>query len=59
MEGIINTMAKRKKPKYPKDSPVILKFIDNWNYNGEEVQVLIQRGAVSIVMPNIQGGGVA
>lgn len=46
-------------PKYPKDSPVILKFIDNWNYNGEEVQVLIQRGAVSIIMPNIQGGGVA
>jgi hypothetical protein len=46
-------------PKYPKDSPVILKFIDNWNYNGEEVQVLIQRGAVSIVIPNIQGGGVA
>ena len=40
-------------PKYPKDSPVILKFIDNYNYNDETVQILLQRGAVSIVMPKL------
>lgn len=41
-------------PKYPQGSPIILKFIDNFNYNNEGVQALLQRGAVSIVMPQFE-----
>lgn len=40
-------------PKYLKGEPVILKFIDNYNYNGEAVTVLLQRGAVSIIIPQV------
>lgn len=40
-------------PKYPQGSPMILKFLADWDYKGQPLQELLQKGACATVMPRI------
>ena len=40
-------------PKYPQGSPIILKFLADWNHKGQPLQEMLSKGACATVMPNL------